>query len=45
VEESPGILPPADPDRVAKLEAEIEQLRQQLSDLQTQFAELRKQFE
>jgi len=33
--------PPADPDRIAKLEAEIEKLRQQFTDLQAQFAEFR----
>jgi hypothetical protein len=37
--------PPADPDRIAKLEAEIEKLRQQFNDLQAQIAEFRKQLE
>jgi uncharacterized protein YceH (UPF0502 family) len=43
----PEPTPPSatEPDRVAKLEAEIEKLRQQFNDLQTQFAEFRKQFE
>ncbi len=36
---------PTDPERVAKLEAEIEKLRQQFNDLQAQFAEFRKQFD
>jgi len=36
---------PAEPDRLAKLEDEVERLRQQLGDLQTQFAEFRKQLE
>jgi uncharacterized protein len=38
-------LVPADPERTAKLEAEIEKLRQQFNDLQAQFAEFRKQFD
>jgi hypothetical protein len=38
-------LVPADPERMAKLEAEIEKLRQQFNDLQAQFAEFRKQFD
>jgi hypothetical protein len=36
---------PGEADRVAKLEAEVEKLRQQLSDLQAQFATFRKQFD
>jgi uncharacterized protein YceH (UPF0502 family) len=32
-------------DRIARLEAEVTELRQQLSDLQKQFAEFKKQFE
>ncbi len=40
-----SIPEPAGPDRLAKLEDEVERLRQQLGDLQTQFGEFKKQLE
>ncbi len=43
---SPEAVPQIpEPDRVAELEEEVERLRQQVGDLQTQFAEFRKQLE
>lgn len=36
---------PAEPDRLARLEAEVEELRRELADVQRQLAEFRKQFE